>query len=95
MILSAPSIPTEANIHQDMTKCRDAVKDKNWPLMRMLVQGVAAKAKRVAEVGRLAVEQAQEPGKKAAITAAVARLEHGQFMSSDHMSSIIFSCFYI
>ena len=45
--------------------------------MKMLVQGVAAKAKRVAEVGRLAVEQAQEPGKKAAITAAVARLEHG------------------
>ena len=95
MILSAPSIPTEANIHQDMTKCRDAVKDKNWPLMRMLVQGVAAKAKRVAEVGRLAVEQAQEPGKKAAITAAVARLEHGQFMSSEHVLNHLLLFLYI
>ena len=68
---------TEANIHREMTKCRDAVRDQNWPLLRMLTQGVAAKAKRVAEVGRMAADQAHEPWKKKTITAAVTRLENG------------------
>lgn len=75
------SIP-EDNIHQDMTKCRDAVRDKNWPLLGMLTQGIAAKAKRVAEVGKMAAEQAQEPWKKNAIIVAVTRLENCNYFYS-------------
>lgn len=65
-----------------MTKCRDAVRDKNWPLLGMLTQGIAAKAKRVAEVGKMAAEQAQEPWKKNAIAVAVTRLENGYYSYS-------------
>ena len=62
-----------------MTRCRDAVRDQNWSLLRTLTQGVAAKAKRVAEVGRMAADQAHEPWKKKATTAAVTRLENGSY----------------
>lgn len=65
-----------------MTKCRDAVRDKNWTLLRVLTQGVAAKAKRVAEVGRMAADHAREPWKKNTITATVTRLENGNHIHS-------------
>lgn len=45
--------------------------------MKVLVQGIAAKAKRVAEIGKMAADQAKEPRKKERITAAVRRLEKG------------------
>ena len=41
------------------------------------MQGIAAKAKRVAEIGKMAADQAKEPRKKERITAAVRRLEKG------------------
>ena len=75
--LLLPVFPTEANIYQDMTKCRDAIKNKNWSVLKVLVQGIAAKAKRVAEIGKMAADQAKEPRKKERITAAVRRLEKG------------------
>lgn len=88
--LSPPSIiirsqPAEANIHQDMVKCRDAVRDGNWPLLRMLTQGVAAKAKRVADIGRIAADQVQEPWKKKALAVAGTKLENGMHILN-HLS---------
>ena len=74
----------EANIHQDMTKCRDAVRGGSWPLLRSLVQGVAAKARRVADIGRMAADQATEPWKREAISSARARLERGESQQPKH-----------
>ena len=68
-----------------MTKCRDAVRDENWPLLKMLTQGIAAKAKRVADIGRMATDQAQEPRKKTALTAAVTRLENCMYYASIYL----------
>ena len=67
-----------------MTKCRDAVRDEDWTLLRLLTQGLAAKANRVVAIGKMAAGQAQEPWKKRAITAAGTRLENGGFSSRLH-----------
>ena len=73
------SADTEAKIHQDMTKCRDAVRARDWPLLRTLVQGVAAKAKRAADIGKMAADQATESWRREAISAAGTRLENGMW----------------
>ena len=72
----------EANIHQDMTKCRDAVRAQNWPQLKVLTQGVAAKARRVADIGKMAADQATECWKRDAISAARTRLENGRKIHS-------------
>ena len=61
-----------------MTKCRDAVRAQNWPQLKVLTQGVAAKARRVADIGKMAADQATEPWKRDAISAARTRLENGR-----------------
>ena len=63
-----------------MTKCRDAVRVQDWALLTCLTQGMAAKANRVVDIGRMAGNQAQEPRKKKAIAATATRLENGSFI---------------
>ena len=65
-----------------MTKCRDAVRGQNWPQLRTLVQGVAAKARRVVDIGKMAADQATEPWKKEAVSVAGTRLENGRISGS-------------
>ena len=67
----------EENIRQDMEKCRTAIQNGNWSELSGIVQGVAAKARRVMEVGRTAVQNASDPTYKATLSAAVHRLEKG------------------
>ena len=61
-----------------MTGCRDAISAKNWPALRSLVQRIAAKAKRVAEIAGMAADQAKEPQRKWVISTAVKRLNNGE-----------------
>ena len=84
----------EANIHQDMTQCRDAVRGKNWQLVRSLAHGVAAKARRVADIGKMAAEQAPEPWKKEAIASAVGKLEQGGSLINLCVSMTYSLCMY-
>ena len=65
-----------------MTKCRDAVRAQSWPQLRTLVQGVAAKARRVVDIGKMAAEQVTETWKKEAISVAGTRLENGRKTSA-------------
>ena len=64
-----------------MAKCRDAVFGGKWAELAGIVHGIAAKAKRVAEVGRAQVEAATEPRHQRSLDGAVKRLERGKILS--------------
>lgn len=68
---------TEANIQQDMAKCRDAIQSGNWVELNGIVQGIAAKARRILEVGQTAVKNASDDSYKNTLSKAVHRLEKG------------------
>ena len=60
-----------------MAKCRDIIQDGRWTELVGLVQGIAAKARRIVEVGKAATENASDQGYKAALSKAVENLERG------------------
>ena len=71
---------TEANIQQDMAKCRDAIQSGNWVELNGIVQGIAAKARRILEVGQTAVKNATDHSYKNTLFKAVHRLEKGTIL---------------
>lgn len=60
-----------------MEKCRIAIQKGNWSELNGIVQGIAAKARRVMEVGKTAVQNASDHTYKATLSSAVHRLEKG------------------
>ena len=75
---SLHSPTTEVNIHEDMARCRDAVHSGKWAELAGIVHGIAAKTRRVAEVGRAQVDAATEPRQRSSLDGAVKRLERGK-----------------
>lgn len=71
------SLNSEANIQQDMARCRDAIQDGKWEELIRIVKGIAAKAGRIVEVGRATVEGASDKSYKIALAKAVENLERG------------------
>ena len=61
-----------------MAKCRDAVQNENWAELVEIVHGIAAKARRVVEVGRMAAGNTSDPSCKRSLEGAVKRLERGK-----------------
>ena len=68
---------SEANIQQDMARCRDAIQNGRWSELIGIVQGIAAKAQRIVEVGRATIENASDQSYKTALSEAVEALERG------------------
>ena len=68
---------SEANIQQDMARCRDAIQSGRWAELVGIVQGIAAKAWRIVEVGKTTVENASDHSYKTALSKPVERLERG------------------
>ena len=60
-----------------MEKCRDAIQNGKWAELIGIVQGIAAKARRIVEVGKAAAENASDQSYKDALTRAVESLERG------------------
>lgn len=60
-----------------MAKCRDAIQSGKWDELIGIVQGIAAKARRIVEVGKAAAENASDQTYKAALNKAVESLERG------------------
>lgn len=60
-----------------MEKCHDAIQNGKWAELIGIVQGIAAKARRIVEVGKAAAENASDQSYKAALTKAVESLEKG------------------
>lgn len=68
----------EANIQQDMEKCKAALREGRWEELRTLVLAIAAKARRAQEVGETAVSKASDRSYRATLSSAVTRLERGK-----------------
>ena len=66
-----------------MARCRDAIQSENWAELAGIVHGIAAKARRVVEVGRAAIGNARDPSYKSALQSAVKRLERGELYHTD------------
>ena len=66
-----------------MARCRDAVQNENWAELAGIVHGIAAKARRVVEVGRAAVRNARDPSYKSTLESAVKRLERGKLYCTE------------
>ena len=65
----------EANIADEMTKCRQAINEKNWVGLLSVAQSIAAKGRRLVEVGKVTVETISDPLQKTMITEALNDLE--------------------
>ena len=60
-----------------MARCRDAIQNGRWSELVGIVQGIAAKAHRIVEVGKATTETASDESYKTALSRAVQRLEGG------------------
>ena len=60
-----------------MARCRDAIQNGRWAELIGIVQGIAAKAQRIVEVGRATIENASDQSYKIALSRAVEALERG------------------
>ena len=60
-----------------MARCRDAIQNGRWAELIGIVQGIAAKAQRIVEVGRATIENASDQSYKTALSKAVEALERG------------------
>lgn len=60
-----------------MARCRDAIQNGKWAELIGIVQGIAAKAQRIVEVGRATIENASDQSYKTALSRAVEALERG------------------
>lgn len=69
----------EANIAGEMIKCRKAINEKDWESMKTVVQSIAAKGRRLTEVGRATLESIHDPSKKAEVTEALSDLDKSIF----------------
>lgn len=60
-----------------MDKCRDCIQNGRWDELIGLVQGIAAKSRRIIEVGKTTIENASDPSYKRALSKAVESLDRG------------------
>lgn len=60
-----------------MAKCREAIQNGKWDELIGLVQGIAAKSRRIVEVGKATVESTSDESYKNALSKAVDSLERG------------------
>lgn len=68
----------EANIFGEISKCREAINSKNWSVANAIAQSIAAKGKRLIEVGTALLESAaHDPTKKTAIQNGLDNLDKG------------------
>ena len=64
-----------------MSKCRGAIKHKNWPFLHDLALKIAAKARRAHEVGENALAKATDHTYKVSLLEALAQLDKGDYRS--------------
>ena len=62
-----------------MAKCRDSIENGRWDELIELVQGIAAKSRRIVEVGKTTIENASDSGYKKALSKEVESLERGDY----------------
>lgn len=60
-----------------MARCHDAIQNGRWAEVIGIVQGIAAKAQRIVEVGRATIDSASDQGYKTALSRAMEALERG------------------
>ena len=68
-----------------MARCRDAIQNGRWAEVIGIVQGIAAKAQRIVEVGRATIDNASDQGYKTALSRAMEALERGIYTPSEHL----------
>ncbi len=66
-----------------MNKCRQAINDRNWEELLSISQSIAAKGKRVVEVGRITVESIRDTLHKTMITEALNNLEESKLYNNN------------
>ena len=70
-----------------MARCRDAIQNGKWAELIGIVQGIAAKAQRIVEVGRATIENASDQSYKTALSRSVEALERGTYQVNITMQS--------
>ncbi len=61
-----------------MTKCRQAINDKKWEELKQVAGSIAAKGRRLIEVGGASLETIKDPLKKQMVTEALNDLEKSE-----------------
>jgi hypothetical protein len=77
-----------------MARCRDAIQNGRWAEVIGIVQGIAAKAQRIVEVGRATIDNASDQGYKTALSRAMEALERGIHQVNIFYDAVWYHCYY-
>ena len=76
---------SEANIQENINKCKAAIRNRKWEDLCRLVRAIVAKCWRALEVGETAVRRASDHSYKTTLSNAVKRLEKGNVGICRHL----------